>query len=239
MLRKLRVRRPSHATVVAYLALFVALGGTSAYAANTVFSSDIIDGEVKSVDIGNNEIGSSDVKDNSLNTFDVHSFLGVDVVDNTVTGADVDESSLNLAAEAWREVGAPGQPAFNNNINCFWDNFDANFNTSAFLRDRFGFVHLKGIVDANNQQFACGDSTNGIDSRIFTLPAGYRPAKREVHVTLTNNALGRVAVDGPDLGLGGGAVLIETPTTFANAEQWISLDGISFRCAPSGQNGCP
>ena len=61
------------------MALFVALGGT-AYAANTVGSADIIDGEVKSVDIGNNEIGSADVKDNSINTFDVHSFLGVDVV---------------------------------------------------------------------------------------------------------------------------------------------------------------
>jgi hypothetical protein len=80
--------------VVAFLALFVALGGTSAYAANTVFSADIVDGEVKSVDIGNNEIGSGDVKDNSLNTFDVHSFLGVDVVDGTLSGADVATESL-------------------------------------------------------------------------------------------------------------------------------------------------
>jgi hypothetical protein len=95
MPRKLRPRRPNHATVVAYLALFVALGGTGAYAANTVFSADIVDGEVKSIDIGNNEIGSSDVKDNSINTFDVHSFLGVDIADGTVTSADVaDTSSL-------------------------------------------------------------------------------------------------------------------------------------------------
>ncbi len=33
------------------LALFVALGGT-AYAVNTVRSTDIVDGEVKSVDVG-------------------------------------------------------------------------------------------------------------------------------------------------------------------------------------------
>jgi len=80
--------------VVGLLALFVALGGT-AYAVNTVGSTDIIDGEVKSVDIGNNEIGSADVKDGSINTFDVHSFLGVDVVDGTLTGDDVaDTSSL-------------------------------------------------------------------------------------------------------------------------------------------------
>jgi len=46
------------------------------------------------VDVGNGEIGSNDVKDNSINTFDVHSFLGADVVDDSLTGADVDESSL-------------------------------------------------------------------------------------------------------------------------------------------------
>jgi hypothetical protein len=78
------------------MALFVALGGT-AYAVNTVGSSDIIDGQVKSVDVGDNEIGSADVKDNSLNTFDVHSFLGVDVVDGTLTGADIGNFSLTDA----------------------------------------------------------------------------------------------------------------------------------------------
>ena len=79
--------------VVGFLALFVALGGT-AYAVNTVGSSDIIDGQVKSVDVGDNEIGSADVKDGSLNTFDVHSFIGEDVIDGTLTGADINEGSL-------------------------------------------------------------------------------------------------------------------------------------------------
>ena len=74
-----RLSRYFKDNVVAFLALFVALGGTSAYAANTVFSTDIVDGQVKSVDIGDGEVGSADVKDNSINTFDVHSFLGVDV----------------------------------------------------------------------------------------------------------------------------------------------------------------
>lgn len=39
--------------VVAYLALFVAFGGTSAWATHeTILSSDIVDGEVKTVDLG-------------------------------------------------------------------------------------------------------------------------------------------------------------------------------------------
>ena len=87
MLRNL-LRRPSHATVVAYLGLFVALGGT-AYAVNTVRSSDIVDGEVRSVDIRNDDIQSGDVKDNSINTFDVHSFLGADVADGSLTADDI------------------------------------------------------------------------------------------------------------------------------------------------------
>jgi hypothetical protein len=92
MLRKLRPR--SIYDVFALLALIVAVGGTSAYAANTVFSSDIVDGEVKSVDIGDAEIKSADVKDQSLTTFDVSTFLGADVVDGTLTGADIQDSSL-------------------------------------------------------------------------------------------------------------------------------------------------
>jgi hypothetical protein len=94
MLRKLRSRL-SYANVVATMALFVAVGTGGAYAANTVFSTDIVDGEVKSVDIGNNEIGSADVKDNTINTFDVHSFLGVDVVDETLTGADIRDGTVD------------------------------------------------------------------------------------------------------------------------------------------------
>ena len=51
---------PRHGTAVAYLALFVALGGT-AYAANTVGSDDIIDESIQSVDIKNQTITTKDI----------------------------------------------------------------------------------------------------------------------------------------------------------------------------------
>ncbi len=51
---------PRHGTVAAYLALFVALGGT-AYAANTVGSDDIIDESIQSVDIKNQTITTKDI----------------------------------------------------------------------------------------------------------------------------------------------------------------------------------
>src|SRR5215213_3523835 len=88
MLRKLRSRL-TYANVVATLGLFVAVGTGGAYAANTIGSADIIDGQVKSVDIGNGEVNSADVKDQSLTTFDVSTFLGADIVDGSLTSADV------------------------------------------------------------------------------------------------------------------------------------------------------
>jgi hypothetical protein len=61
---------PRHSTVVAYLALFIALGG-GAYAAtvvkrNRVISSSIRNGHVKRVDVGRNAIDSPRVRDRSL-----------------------------------------------------------------------------------------------------------------------------------------------------------------------------
>lgn len=52
-------------------------------------------------------------------------------------------------------------PTFTNS----WVNYGSTFATAAYMRDRMGFVHLRGTVKSG---------TAG--SSIFTLPAGYRPA---------------------------------------------------------------
>jgi hypothetical protein len=62
--------RPKHGTVIAYLALFVALGGTS-YAAvaisnNSIKSKHIAKGAVKRADIGNNAVNAAKVANGSL-----------------------------------------------------------------------------------------------------------------------------------------------------------------------------
>ena len=49
---RLRFRRPRHATIVAYLALFIAIGGSS-YAAMTVHSEDVPKNELTGSDIKN------------------------------------------------------------------------------------------------------------------------------------------------------------------------------------------
>jgi hypothetical protein len=86
----------ARANLVALVALFVALSG-SAYAADTVFSTDIVDGQVQSVDVQDNgltgtdiqSLTGADVTDNSLTGSDISGLTGADVTDNTLTGADV------------------------------------------------------------------------------------------------------------------------------------------------------
>jgi hypothetical protein len=61
-----RIREHLRSNVVGYVAIFLfAIAGT-AYAANTIGSEDIINGEVKSVDIGNNQVRSADVRDDAV-----------------------------------------------------------------------------------------------------------------------------------------------------------------------------
>ena len=62
MLARLRSRRPSHTTVAAYLALFVAVSTGGAYAADTIGSSDVIDESLLSQDLKDGEVKTSDLR---------------------------------------------------------------------------------------------------------------------------------------------------------------------------------
>jgi hypothetical protein len=91
MLARLHLRRPSHGTVVAYLALFVALGG-SAYAAATIGPSNIKNDAVRSRHIKDGAVKNPDLGANSVGTGKV--------LDNTLTGADINELTLGKVPSA-------------------------------------------------------------------------------------------------------------------------------------------
>ena len=76
----------TYANVISTLCLFLILGGAAAYAANTVFSEDIVDGEVKAVDLNNNAVRSSKVLNESLTSADI----GPDAV----TASEIDDLSI-------------------------------------------------------------------------------------------------------------------------------------------------
>jgi hypothetical protein len=94
-------------------------------------------------------------------------------------------------------------------------------NRVSYSRDPYGTVSLRGIARR----------CEGAPNPIVTLPAGYRPGRQEIQSAMhSSNSARRVDVN-PN-GWVSAAVL---PAD----NEWISLDGITFRCAPSGSNGCP
>jgi hypothetical protein len=92
-----------------------------------------------------------------------------------------------------------------------------------YARDPFGIVHLRGSA------VACFPGS----SPVLTLPAGFRPAGLEGFI---GERLPAVFGEDPvvDIRIFGNAV-----GAAADTGDQISLSGITFRCAPSGQNGCP
>ncbi len=73
-------RTPNHTTVVAYLALFVALGTGGAYAVERITSKDVENNSLRSVDLKQRE-----------------GVTGKDVKRNSLTGEEVREESLNAS----------------------------------------------------------------------------------------------------------------------------------------------
>jgi hypothetical protein len=106
MFARSRLKRPGHSTVVSYLALFVALGGTTAYAANTVGSKDVINeslvsrdiknGQVKAADMGRNQVTTSRIKAGNVGTTDLaNGAIATDkILDGGVNSAKVSDESL-------------------------------------------------------------------------------------------------------------------------------------------------
>jgi hypothetical protein len=224
------------------LALFLVLSGGTAWAVNEWTGANIVDGSLATADYKNNDIRSVDVRNDS--------FAGGGLQSSDLAAGAVGQADL-APAEAWHELGAAGEPALNttNGNFCSWTNFDSNHDSAAFYRDPFGQVPLKGLVqvdtlgDPGDCWYAngVGDGSYQIGNRrIFTLPQGYRPAKRLADIALSNGTVARIDVDGPGLsGQPAGAVSVDYPTDSADVSSYLSLNGISFRCAPSGQNGCP
>jgi hypothetical protein len=90
--------RARHTGLAAYLALFLALGGT-AYAAVTVTGENIVDGSVKSADIGDGEVKYGDVAMNSVHSSKVfdNSLQSQDIRDETLESQDIHDGAVGSA----------------------------------------------------------------------------------------------------------------------------------------------
>jgi hypothetical protein len=243
----------SYANVISTLCLFLLVGGGTAYAVtqldrNSVKSKHIKDGQVKSPDVEDNGLTGVDIDESSLGSVpfaeeantantalsagDANTLDSKDSTDFAPVGSD-DWQAAPLRDGSLSEH-FPGQ--YSPGAWCNWTNFGGGHTQAAYFRDPAGVVHLKGLVKANNGFF--GGTCAGLEEFdvqvVLDLPAGYRPSERWLVPTVSANKPGRLDV------MPNGRVQIEVGfPAWGDALQWVSLDGISFRCAPSGENGCP
>jgi hypothetical protein len=96
-------RKITYANVASTLALALALSGGVAYAANTIYSSDIVDGQVKRVDIGASAVNSGKVGDNSLK--------GIDILESTLSGVNAETLGGHTAGSLIRVGGVTKRAA--------------------------------------------------------------------------------------------------------------------------------
>ena len=94
---RLLLRSFTFSNVCSFLALTVALGTGTAYAANTIGSDDIIDESIQGVDIKNGQVRSADILNGGVGSVD----LGADsvstatVLDESLTSGDLGTDSVN------------------------------------------------------------------------------------------------------------------------------------------------
>jgi hypothetical protein len=186
--------RPSPAMVVACIALFIAVGGTA----------------LASVIITTN----SEVAKNTISGHAPPSGDHANIIKDSITGADIKESTLGpvpalAAPEALHQVGASGQPPFQNG----WKNYGFSSAPAAFYKDREGVVHLQGTIT--------GATTT--PSSVFSLPPGYRPAVTQEFAALTVDSGPTRVINQLEVQSGGDVVLYD-PVGI-----WASLSGITFR----------
>jgi hypothetical protein len=205
----------TYGNVVATLALFIAVGGASAFAASQLGKNSVGTKQLKK-----NAVTAAKIKKNAVTTAKINK--------DAVTGAKVNESTLatvpsaNLAnslapMEATHIVGAPGEPGFEGGSHNVGSSGPLGLNSVGFYKDHDGVVHLQGIAET-------GKATIGGVASVFTLPPGFRPAP--------GKALIFEIVDE------GGTIIVGSNTFFegdlsgrvlGGEENLVVLDGITFR----------
>jgi hypothetical protein len=124
MLSKLRSYRPSHGTVVAYLALFIALGGTSyGLATGSIDSREIKNNSVRSKDIRNNDVRGKDIRTGTIRSSDVAngSLLGKDFKAGQLPPGPPGQNATNLFGYIRDNGAAPATVQYGSGVTAVSD----------------------------------------------------------------------------------------------------------------------
>jgi hypothetical protein len=228
-MKRLTVRLPSPAMIVALISLVVAMAGTT-YAA---------------IKLPKNSVGPKQLKKNAVTKPKIkkNAVTGAKVKDQSLTGKDINLAKLGTVptaqtansiapAEPVHLVGAPGEPGFENGSSNFGGEEGIITEPVGYFKDHDGVVHLQGIAKVGT----------GFPV-IFSLPPGFRPANGaiaffnafcfgetgscETDSNTDEESYGRLLVAGSNVNAGMGIVL--NGAVFAEPGTAVSLEGITFR----------
>jgi hypothetical protein len=143
MLARLR-RKMTYANVASTVALVLALSGGVAYAANTIYSADIVDGQVKKADIGASAVNSAKVADDSL--------TGIDILESSLSGVNANRLNGNLASDLIR-VGGVTKRAAEDMPDC---SPGLDYLVYSFVAPENGFVLLTGTFTSQYGNYVAG-----------------------------------------------------------------------------------
>jgi len=171
------MRRPElgYANVMSTIAVFIALGGTSyAVARNSVGNAHL----------KRNAVTSTKVRDRSLRTNDLSPATRLKLRSSRglrgppgPQGPTGSIASDGLTAEAWHTLELIGG----------WKDYGV-YEGAGYRKDKQGHVHLRGLVTQ-------GNGVPSSSAIIAVLPAGHRPARRQILSTYGGNPDGASRVD--------------------------------------------
>jgi hypothetical protein len=172
----IRIRDHIRSNVVGYIAIFLfAMSGTALAldGSNTVFSDDIVNGEVKTADIGTGQVASGDIATGGVGTADIaddainqtkileggvrtseignSNVFGVDIKNGEVGSADITDQSVTGADLAGTGVG-------DNGFNGDEEIKDGTISGFDIANDQIGGNH---IIDGS---LTAGDTSNVFDA---------------------------------------------------------------------------
>jgi hypothetical protein len=148
------------------------------------------------------EVGDVYVQEADFNSLRVTTLTTPNIVGPTITSPTI-TGTTTIAQEAWTGV------TFQNS---FLDFDTANYQATAYFKDSMGVVHLRGLAKR---------ATAALSTAIFTLPAGYRPAKIANFIILANGRAARLEISS--------AGTVQIPS--ADDASWFtffSLEGLTF-----------
>ncbi len=184
-------RHFTFANVCSLLALVVALGTGTAYAANTVRSGDIVNGQVRTPDLATNAVTNAKIKDGQVGVPDLATgsvgtravrdgkLAGADVADGSLEAADLGPGSAGASEIQTDGVGASevapnaidGDEVVNNSMTA--DDLAGNSVGASELADN-------SVASANvvNDSLTFADIIGAGTTGNVQVPAGYVPVGR-------------------------------------------------------------